>query len=248
MAEQLSIDSLRAQMAAATAARHTAPEAPQAAPEPVEEKIWASEARRNLIHTMIFERYLPEQAEALWGALDWKKIKQREFSRLMADLKNTPRLPEPLRKNTVTAPAAERKLDPDFPHGTYTVQYADGSYKVIRIRIQPLDDDFMPGVALIGYQNGPSNVSDFRNFANVRANGTFAFWRRWSKPELERAVVAILEANGGIYTTPEGERVEVTKSDNCAKCGQPLTAPSDKNPYRDAGYGPKCGPAVGLKL
>src|SRR5581483_10795281 len=58
MAEQLSIDILRAQMAHAVAARNATPEvqAPEA-PAEVPEKMWATENQQRLIHTMIFERF-----------------------------------------------------------------------------------------------------------------------------------------------------------------------------------------------
>src|SRR5581483_6191148 len=185
------------------------------------------------------------QAKHMYASLDWTKIRHREFKAIMNELKALPKLPRNLRDKAVVSP--EVSLPGDFPHGTYTVQYADDSYKVIRIALQPLDEDFMPGVALIGYQNGPNNKKDFRNFANVRPDGSISFWRRWTQPDLEKALVAVLGAEDGIYTTPEGDRVEVTKSDYCAKCGDVLTAPSTKNPYRDMGYGPECGKKVGLK-
>jgi len=246
MAEQLSIDILRAQMAQAVAARNATPEV-QAPEAPAEEpaKVWATENQQRLIHTMIFERFPAAQAKHMYASLDWTKIRHREFKAIMNELKALPKLPRNLRDKAVVSP--EVSLPGDFPHGTYTVQYADDSYKVIRIALQPLDEDFMPGVALIGYQNGPNNKKDFRNFANVRPDGSISFWRRWTQPDLEKALVAVLGAEDGIYTTPEGDRVEVTKSDYCAKCGDVLTAPSTKNPYRDMGYGPECGKKVGLK-
>lgn len=222
---------------------------------PVENKpkVWATRNQQNLIRTMIFERYPAEQAEALWNAIDWTKVTQQVFRRTLAELKAVKRLPLATRSDSA-APAQEVSVPEGFMHGTYTVEYPDGDYRVIRFRFQPLDDDFMPGVALIGYQNGPSNIKDYRNFAHVRPSGTLSHWRRWSNPELADVVTAILKATydeaheQGVYVTPKGERLTITKSDTCAKCGQALTAPEAKNPYRAAGYGPKCGPEVGLKM
>lgn len=254
--QQLSIETLREHMSRAIANRSAPAPPPASAPAPVQEeipaalapkKVWATENQRGLIRRMIFERFLPLEAEKMWQTIDWTEVNYKQFQVMLQELRAIRRLPVEVRQQAL--PATERvSLPQDLAHGTYTVQYPDGTYKVIRIRIQPTDDEFMPGVALIAYQNGPNNKLDFRSFANVRKDGSVAFWRRWTKMDLEKAFQAILGAVDGVYTTAEGEKVEVTKSDRCAKCGDVLTAPTTKNPYREMGYGPKCGPSVGLKM
>jgi hypothetical protein len=253
MNDRPSIESLRSRMTAPAQEEFAFSTETPVAEEP--KKIWASEGRRAMIRDMIFERYPAHTATALWDAIDWTKVGQTEFRRTFNELKKIRKLPLATRTPAADAPASGEIIVPDdFPHGTYTVEYGNDDYKVIRIRRQPSDDDFMPGLALVGYQNGPNNKRDFRNFGNVQSTGVFKPWRRWSNPELAMALTIILGADydpthqEGVFTGPQGEQITVTKSDNCAKCGDVLTAPSTKNPYRDFGYGPTCGPAVGLKL
>lgn len=252
MNERPSIDSLRSRLAAPAQQEFNFLPVNTEVPAEEEPTIWASQSKQDLIKTMLFERFEAPKAQALWDAIDWTKVGYKEWTKTFKDLKAIKKLP--LATRPAPADTDEVVIPADFMHGTYTVQYSDDDYRVIRIRRQPLDDEFMPGVALVGYQNGPSNTRDFRNFAHLLPSGVLKPWRRWSKPELVDALVAILSATytpdneSGVYTTSEGAQVRITKSNLCPKCHQELTAPESENPYRAFGYGPVCGPNVGIQL
>jgi hypothetical protein len=133
------------------------------------------------------------------------------------------------------APAAPARSAFKVPDGRYTVTFADGTYKTLRVRTQDEDADFMPGRAILGYLSGANNDSDYTQFAHVDETGTI---RVWSK---HRENTALREAVKVLIDSPQASALAYAEQSGCcARCGRTLTVPSSLH----AGFGPECATKV----
>lgn len=114
--------------------------------------------------------------------------------------------------------------------GVYTVTYADGTYKTLKLRTQKADARFRPGVQLVKYLSGPDNTNDYTGFGEVHG-GTVKIWKKFADNEgLAKACKVML----GAKDAEQGATFEVSVS--CFRCGRPLTVPASMHD----GYGPDC--------
>jgi hypothetical protein len=124
--------------------------------------------------------------------------------------------------------------------GYFTVVFAEDDRITLRVRRQRPDARFRPGDMLVSYLNGSNNEDDYVKFAGVEETkqGTcLKVWKRFA--DTERLAEALKVLAGDPQAAAKAFAVE---SDHCSKCNTLLTVPQGPdNPYRDAGYGPKCG-------
>ena len=118
--------------------------------------------------------------------------------------------------------------------GTYTV-VLDGTHTTIKIVRQAEDDDFMPGLLVIGYLSGSNNETDYTNFANVRSNGVANVWTKHRDNERLADVMRTLVGN-----IPAAREAYAIESSRCSYCNRKLTVPASVN----QGLGPECARKV----
>ena len=106
--------------------------------------------------------------------------------------------------------------------GTYTVVH-DVGHTTLRLRTQPLDAKFAPGVQVASYLAGPE---DYVGFAFVDPVEGIKVWSRYRTDS--RLVEALVTAVRG------GEDVMVSAT--CFRCGRELTTPESIS----VGFGPTC--------
>jgi hypothetical protein len=142
--------------------------------------------------------------------------------------------------------AAPRKTSPAVTvggilhEGYFTIVFAEDDRVTLRVRKQRANATFRPGDTLVSYLNGSNNEDDYVKFASVETNAKGTYLRVWKRfADNERLV----EALKVLAEDPQaGAKAFAVESDHCSKCGLLLTVPQGPdNPYRDAGYGPKCG-------
>jgi hypothetical protein len=124
--------------------------------------------------------------------------------------------------------------------GYFTVVFAEDDRITLRVRRQRSNAKFRPGDLLVSYLNGSNNEDDYVKFAGVeetKQGTSLKVWRRFA--DNERLSEALKVLAGDPQAAAKAFAVE---SDHCSKCGLLLTVPQGPdNPYRDQGYGPKCG-------
>jgi hypothetical protein len=121
------------------------------------------------------------------------------------------------------------------PAGRYTVTFADGTYRTIRVRVQDADASFMPGLPVLSFLSGANNDSDYTSFAHVKANGEVVIWKRFKGNESLAEAVRVLTRDPKASALAYAEQ-----SGCCARCGRTLTVPASLN----MGYGPECARRV----
>jgi len=115
--------------------------------------------------------------------------------------------------------------------GRYTIEFADGSYKTLRVRRQDDDANFKPGVLIVSFLSGSDNDSDYTGFGHVEADGTIRIWRKFLQSTELREAVKVLRGS------PDGAReAYAIRSGRCSRCGRTLTVPASLH----AGMGPEC--------
>lgn len=204
-------------------------------------KVWKATAnQRPWIENMIRDKFLQEQADERIAKLNWTDpegedyVDRPRFERIKKFLINTPNL----KKMGLPAPAPQMLDFPsDMMHGTYTITFMDGTYRVLKIEKQGLDEEFKPGTVLLSYQSGPNNDHDYRGFGEVTPEGKIKIWfKHRNNAEVLRALRVLVDQPN------EGDAgLEIIHSGKCAACNRTLTAPESENPYRTMGYGPTCG-------
>jgi hypothetical protein len=124
--------------------------------------------------------------------------------------------------------------------GYFTVVFAEDDRITLRVRRQRKNSTFRPGELLVSYLSGSDNEGDYTGFAFVDESGPAPIVRLWKKHRgNERLTQAVKVLAGDPQAAAKAFAVE---SDHCSKCGLLLTVPQGPdNPYRDQGYGPKCG-------
>jgi|SRR5579884_385424 len=117
--------------------------------------------------------------------------------------------------------------------GYYTVSIGY-EHRTFRVRTQDRDASFAPGKQIISYLAGPSNESDYIQFAFI-TDGRVMPWKRFQSGysttiQAARYLVesrSIQEAAGQVYAQASG---------NCYVCNRLLTTPESIK----AGIGPTC--------
>lgn len=119
--------------------------------------------------------------------------------------------------------------------GTYTVVFADKSYKTLRFRTQKPDAKFAPGDTLVAYLSGSDNETDYTSFAFFdRKEAALKIWRRYQGEAFSQNMQQALEI---LLREPEKGAIEyAVASGRCSRCGRKLTVPASLT----RGLGPEC--------
>lgn len=250
---------LRAAIAAAAEAEQAALETPTAAPAAAdrprkpqlprpgravksEPRTGCSPDQIRLIRTMLLERFSEAEATRRFEAFVWTKMPSEEFNQILGWVKALPKL----NREYFTQPRIERPnyRDMDRPaqpvrelvEGRFTVSFADGSYRTLRVQRQDADDKFMPGRLLISYLSGSDNDNDYTGFAHVTERGTVVIWKKHREnTSLDEAVKVLAgdpKAAAQAYFEQTGE---------CVACGRTISRPdSIEDAKINGGLGPDC--------
>lgn len=151
------------------------------------------------------------------------------------------------------APPAELPYSINVTQGTlhkgyFTVVFADGTRRTLRLRRQAKDASFRPGVMLVGLLTGSDNTGDYTSVGEVyERGGKAAKVKIWKKHRENRILTEAIRVLCG--DPQAAAKAYAQESDRCSKCNHELTVPQGPkkdgfNPYRDAGYGPDCGDEV----
>jgi hypothetical protein len=135
------------------------------------------------------------------------------------------------------APSAPSSTTFPVPEGRYTVEFADGSYRTLRVRRQDEDSQFMPGKILLSYLAGSDNDRDYTSFANVDDRGGVKVWRKHQQNK------SLTEALKVLMGSPDAAREAYAEASGCcSRCGRTLTVPASLH----AGVGPECARKMGI--
>ena len=214
---------LRAQLAALA----TQPEATAPAPRPSR----ISEARRQLVHTMMLERYPAEVVAERYPAIDWDNMSVADFKSRLDRLWKIAKL-APVTE-TPQAPVYGRQ---DLAPGRYTIVFEDETYLTLRLTLQAEDAEFMPGKLLVGMLTGPDNTNDYTRIGHVHG-GSVRIWSKYRNNDKLREALLVLC----------GDPIAAVKayalvSGRCGYCNLELTTPASI----DAGCGEKCANDHGI--
>lgn len=251
---QTTMDDLRTRMAAAAAAEQAEqatpasdtsdarPRKPQL-PRPgraVREFETASEGQRDLIRTMVGERFAADEVQAEFSAFGGDTMTPAQFKRAFATLKGIEQLAKRVAKAAPAAPAPVA-LQGDIPEGRFTVTFEDGSYRTLRVQRQDTSASFMPGRLLIGYLSGSDNTSNYTNFAHVTERGTVVIWKK------HRENTPLAEAVKVLAGDPKAAaQAYFEKTGNCVACGTEISrSDSLENAKTNGGLGPDCAKKYG---
>lgn len=131
--------------------------------------------------------------------------------------------------------AVPRHASFPVPEGRYSVSFADGTHKTLKISRQSSDDEFMPDLLLLAYLSGSNNDGDYTRFGHVDPQGNVHVWKRHMVNESLREAVKVLIGSPQAAALAYAEH-----SGCCARCGRTLTVPASIH----AGYGPDCAGKV----
>lgn len=143
--------------------------------------------------------------------------------------------PCPTASEAPATPATPSERTFSVPDGRYTVSFADGSYKTLRVETQSENDDFMPGVTILKFLSGTDNSRDYTSFGHVLPNGSVRIWKRHQANETLREGVKVLLGDPKAASQAYAEA-----SESCSRCGRDLTVPASIH----SGLGPECAKKV----
>jgi len=128
----------------------------------------------------------------------------------------------------------EVKQGSGISDGTYTVEYADGSYRTVRLKTGRIGQMF-------GYLSGRDNERDFTYVAFIKSGGVLHFWTKCTLTEPKK--VELRQAAKVLADDPAaaGEAWALS-SNRCYRCGRKLTVPASIH----RGLGPECAGKIGL--
>lgn len=224
---QTTID-LRAGFASALERARQAEEVPAPAPaQPDAPRI--SQARRDLVHQMMLERYPAEVVAERFPKIDWDNMTVADFKDRFDKLKAIPRIDG----KGGTAQVAEHRLF----DGYFTVVLDQDTHRTIRVRTQDSDASFKPGQTILGYLKGTDNYNDYVNFGHVDARtGKVVIWFKHRENAALAEAVKVL--TGDVRAAAQAY---FKMSRNCVACGTKITNPdSIADAEGNGGLGPVC--------
>ncbi len=196
-----------------------------------------SQGRRDLVHTMMLERYPAEVVAERFPKIDWDSMSVKEFTRRFEALKAVPRLTATQSNVTTTGPKpAPRFGRQDLTPGRYTIVFEDETYLTLRLTLQADDAEFMPGALLVGMLTGPDNTNDYTRIGHVHGGGV-RIWSKYRNNDKLREALLVLC----------GDPIAAVKayalaSGRCGYCNLELTTPESIA----AGCGEKCASDHGI--
>lgn len=107
--------------------------------------------------------------------------------------------------------------------GFYTVVFdSEDDYVTLRVRVSD-DEDFLTGRTIIGYLNGPDNVSNYQDVAHLSQGGYLKFWKNAPQDgRVREAIENIVEMADDLGDHREAYAL---KMERCARCHLPITRP-----------------------
>lgn len=127
--------------------------------------------------------------------------------------------------------------EPPLPVGRYTIVFADGTYKTLRVTVQDAFDNFMPGRTILSYLAGSDNDRDYTSYAHLDEHGAPRIWKK------HQGTRSLLEATKVLLGDPQAAaQAYAEHSHNCSRCGRTLTVPASLH----AGLGPECARKAGF--
>lgn len=197
---------------------------------------YVTQGRIKLIRDMLFERFDAAEAQRRFDYFEWEKMSKARFDEIYTWLRQVPRI------DGQAAPVQAPVIQTTTPliEGKFTVVFADGGHKTLRVRRQREDSKFKPGELLVGHLVGPDNESDYINVGHVTPSGNVAIWRKHQGNERLAEAVRVLVGDPRAAAAAYAEA-----SGSCCACGRTLTAPVEENPFRAMGLGPECGKRSG---
>lgn len=220
---------------AALAALATEPET--AAPAPKRPTI--SQARRDLVLTMMQERYPAEVVEARYPAIDWDNMSVADFKSRLDRLRKIAKI-SGTRSTGAEAKAAQTTEvgRQDLVDGYYTVVFPatedePQTHLTLRLLTQEDDAEFMPGRMLVSLLTGPNNEADYLRVGHI-AKGSVSIWTNYQNNAKLREAIMVLVGDPRAAQTAYAE-----VSRRCAKCSRKLTHPDSQV------FGPECAKKMG---
>lgn len=228
---------------AALAALATEPEAVA----PASRRPAISQGRRDLVLTMMQERYPAEVVAERFPKIDWDNMTVADFNRRFEALKAVPRLGQDWRsvKRAEEIASVGRQ---DLVDGYYTIVFEDEveeeidgemvkstvrSHLTLRLRTQKGDAEFMPGRMIVSLLVGPNNEADYMRVGHVLSGGVKVWSKHRNNAKLDEALLVLC----GDPRAAQAAYAEASRC--CAKCGRTLTHPDSQV------FGPDCAKAMG---
>jgi hypothetical protein len=139
-------------------------------------------------------------------------------------------------ERTAPAPAADVRVGVELHEGIYTVTFADGSYRTLKVEKQDDTASFMPGAIIVAYLSGSDNEGDYTSYGHVNDRGYFKVWKKHQGNE------ALVEAVRVLVGDPKAAMLAYAQhSGRCGRCNRTLTTPESIA----AGVGPECAKKLG---
>lgn len=206
---------------------------------PAPERPTISQARRDLVHTMMLERYPAEVVAERFPKIDWDNMSVADFKERLERLRNIAKIAG-TRSTGAEAKAAQTTEvgRQDLVDGYYTVVFpetedAPQSHLTLRLLTQDADAEFMPGRMLVSLLTGPNNEADYLRVGHI-AKGSVRIWTNHQNNAKLREAIMVLVGDPRAAQTAYAE-----VSRRCAKCGRKLTHPDSQV------FGPDCAKAMG---
>jgi hypothetical protein len=214
------------------------------------ERSYITPGRKDLVRRMLEERYPAAEAARRYADIGpkWATMTPGQYQAGIDRLKGVAKLAvapaapvPPASRPAAIGPVAHQagiKVNGELFEGKYTIVFGEGDDHVtIEVGRQRADAEFMPGLLVLSYLNGPDNCSDYAGFAHVTARGAVVIWKRFRDNErlagAARVLVGDALAAAKAYSAMSGI---------CPFCHNDLTHPDSLF----SGWGERCAEKRGL--
>lgn len=223
---------LRAKLAALAAEPEAVAPAPKKRPT-------ISQARRDLVHTMMLERYSAEIVAERFPKIDWDNMTVADFKERLERLWKIAKI-QGTRSTGEEAKAAQQTEvgRQDLVDGYYTIVFPatedePQTHLTLRLRTQKGDAEFMPGRMLVSLLVGSDNENDYMRIGHVLKGGVKVWTKHQNNAKLREALFVLC----GDPRAAQAAYAEESRC--CARCGKTLTHPDSQV------FGPECAKKMG---
>lgn len=192
-----------------------------------------SQARRDLVRTMMLERYSAEIVAERFPKIDWDNMTEADFKTRFAKLKTIPALAN--RTEIANAKAAQQTEigRQDLVDGYYTIVFPETedeprTHVTLSLRTQKADAEFMPGKIIVSMLVGSDNENDYMRVGHIIGGGIKTWAKHRSNARLNEALLVLC----GDPRACQAAYAEESRC--CARCGRTLTHPDSQV------FGPEC--------
>ncbi len=197
-----------------------------------------SQGRRDLVHTMMKERYPAEVVAERFPKIDWDNMSVADFKERLERLRGIAKIVG-TRSTGAEAKAAQMTEvgRQDLVDGYYTVVFPTTedepqSHLTLRLLTQASDEEFMPGRMLVSLLTGPNNEADYLRVGHI-VKGSVRIWTNHQNNAKLREAIMVLVGDPRAAQTAYAE-----VSRRCARCARKLTHPDSQV------FGPECAKKV----